>query len=100
MKIWVEHRSLAIEETKKEPEVSANLFSSQFKVLLESGSHSDIIFLVGEEETKVPAHKAILTARYVRVEFRFDMTSAPFIIFIFHVYFFFIISLVAFFYVV
>ena len=63
--IWVEHRSQPVEEIKKEPEISANQFSSQFKVLLESGIHSDITFIVGDEETVVTAHKAVLTARYV-----------------------------------
>lgn len=52
---------------KAEPIVATNNFSSQFKVLLEKGSHSDIIFLVGEEAVPVAVHKAILSARYVRV---------------------------------
>ena len=56
-----------MEEIKKEPEISGNQFSSQFKVLLESGIHSDITFIVGDEETVVTAHKAVLTARYVQM---------------------------------
>ena len=64
--IWVEHRSQPIEEIKKEPEISSNQFSSQFKILLDSGMHSDITFKVGDDETEVTAHKAILTARSVR----------------------------------
>jgi hypothetical protein len=51
---------------KAEPVVATSNFSSQFKVLLEKGSHSDIVFLVGEEAVPVAAHKAILSARYVR----------------------------------
>ena len=54
---------------KVEPIVATNNFSAQFKILLEKGSHSDIIFLVGEEAVPVVAHKAILSARYVRLSF-------------------------------
>ena len=64
--IWVEHRLQPTEEVKVEPIVATNNFSAQFKILLEKGSHSDIIFLVGEEAVPVVAHKAILSARYVR----------------------------------
>ena len=45
--------------------MAANQFSCQFKLLLEKGTHSDVTFLVGEEQIAVPAHKAILSARLV-----------------------------------
>lgn len=54
----------AAEETDKTPVVAANFFSTQFKTLLETGSHSDIVFIVGDELDELPAHKAILSARY------------------------------------
>jgi phage protein D len=52
-----------VEEAKAEPVIATNNFSTQFKLLLESGSHSDIVFLVGDDSTPVLAHKAILSAR-------------------------------------
>ena len=45
--------------------MAANQFSCQFKLLLEKGTHSDVTFLVGEDQIAVPAHKAILSARLV-----------------------------------
>lgn len=69
--IWVEHRVQPCMEIGKIPEIVENTFSKQFKALLESGNHSDIVFLVGEEREEISAHRAILSARNLYFEAMF-----------------------------
>lgn len=59
--IWVEHRVPELIETKVTLETSA--YSEQFRDLLETATHSDITFIVGDSNTEIPAHKCILSAR-------------------------------------
>jgi hypothetical protein len=49
-----------------------NIFTEQFRVLLEKKTHSDVTFLVGEDKEAFQAHKAILSARssYFEAMFR------------------------------
>ena len=52
-----------MEEKEDKQTPSVTQFGQQFRALFESGQHSDITFVVGEEETHIPAHKAIICAR-------------------------------------
>jgi len=69
--IWVEHRP-AEEATSKDVTPSTTAFSNQFYALLETGNHSDVTFIVGEEKVEIRAHRAILSARcqYFQAMFR------------------------------
>ena len=60
----MEHRNSKEEGSSKDatsPAVSA--YSDQFLSLLETGVHSDLTFIVGEDKVEIPAHRAILSAR-------------------------------------
>jgi hypothetical protein len=60
--IWVEHRvEKASEGAKDVPVTSA--YAEQFRSLLETGNHSDLTFIVGEEKFEIYAHRAVLSAR-------------------------------------
>ena len=61
--IWVEHRSVKEEDIAKDQAIITNAFAEQFRCVLESGAHSDLIFIVGEDKIEIPAHRAILSAR-------------------------------------
>lgn len=69
--IWVEHRPL-FEVEKKSAEPKENVYSEQFRVLFETGVHSDVSFYVGSSSEELKAHKGILSARseYFEAMFR------------------------------
>ncbi len=46
-----------------QPVQEASAFSENFRCLLDTGKHSDVTFIVGEEKAEFEAHKAILSAR-------------------------------------
>lgn len=70
--ILVEHRNSEVNEQEKLPNPEILFFSDQFRVLLETGIHSDVTFRVGEDKELIFAHKAILSARseYFNAMFR------------------------------
>jgi hypothetical protein len=61
--IWVEHRKSkeVVENLEQPPAVVP--YAEQFRTIFESGCHSDVKFIVGEESVEIPAHRAILSAR-------------------------------------
>lgn len=72
--IWVEHRvpKEVVEKVEQPPAVTP--YAEQFRSIFESGRHSDVKFIVGEEQVEIPAHRAILSARseYFSAMFRED----------------------------
>jgi len=62
--IWVEHRDAKKnKEDTKELVPALSTYAEQFRTMLESGMHSDVKFIVGEEKVEIPAHRVVLSAR-------------------------------------
>ena len=59
-------------KVESKPEVSHHAFADQLLNLLKSGIHSDVTFIIGEQNDEIKAHKCILSSRssYFEAMFR------------------------------
>ena len=71
--IWVRHcKKPDSTANKKKETLPANLFAQHFRRILDDGTHSDVLFIVGKGKEEIRSHKAILSARseYFNAMFR------------------------------